>query len=77
MTSADVFHALEKILDIETGSISGNESLREELPWDSLAALEFMAFSSKELNVKISGEELAACLTVQDLLRLFGDKLST
>ena len=67
---------MEKMLDLESGSIKGTENLREELPWDSLAALEFMAMADKELQVRIAGDDLAACITVQDLLNLLREKIA-
>ena len=76
MIASDVLRALERILDLESGSITGNESLRDELPWDSLAALEFMVFTDKELKLRVTGEQLAACITVQDLLTLVAEKIS-
>lgn len=76
MTSSNFLRALEESLELESGSVSGNEKLNDVDWWDSLAALTFMAVADQELQTIISGEQLASCNTVPDLLRLLGEKLT-
>jgi acyl carrier protein len=76
MTTSDFLRALESTLELESGSIAGNETLSQLEWWDSLAALTFMAVADQELQVSISGGQLASCKTVRDLLSLLGDKVT-
>jgi len=76
MTTSDFLRALENTLEIEPGSIAGNESLDDVGWWDSMAALAFMAVADEKLQVTISGGDLAKCRSVPDLLGLLGDKLT-
>jgi len=76
MTTYDFLRALEITLEIDPGSIAGNESLDDVGWWDSMAALTFMAVADEQLQVTISGEQLAKCKSVPDLLGLLGDKLT-
>jgi acyl carrier protein len=76
MKTSDFLRALENALELESGSIAGNEPLTGVEWWDSMAALTFMAVADQELEVSISGGQIAGCKTVPDLLGLLGDKLT-
>ena len=76
MTTSDFLRALEMTLEIEPGSIAGNESLSDVGWWDSMATLVFIAIADEKLQTTISGEELAKCTSIPDLLGLLGDKLT-
>jgi len=76
MTTSDFLRTLESVLEIESGSIVGNESLSKLKWWDSLGALTFMAVADQELQVSVSDVQLAGCKTLPELLALLGDKLT-
>ena len=56
--------------------LTGAENLSDILGWDSVAILEFMAFADEKFGLSISGKELAACRSVNDLSGLLGINIS-
>jgi acyl carrier protein len=76
MTISDFLRALEEALEIDPGTIKGDEPLREAGWWDSMAALVFMSLADEKLGVSITGGDLEKCSSVPDLLALLGDKIS-
>jgi acyl carrier protein len=76
MTKSEFYSELESLLEQETGSIQGTESLAELSGWDSMAVLSFIALADSKLGVITSPTALAACRTVLDLVNLFPGKIT-
>jgi acyl carrier protein len=77
MTTAEFLRALETTLELEPETITGKELLADVEWWDSMATLSFMAVADQELRVIVTGDQLANCKSVSDLLSLLGDKVSS
>lgn len=54
--------------------LTGSETL-SELSWDSMNALSFVALADSKLGVGLTGDQLASCKTVNDLLATVAAKL--
>jgi len=76
MTTSEFLRALEEALELESGSIVGNESLSDIGWWDSLAVLTFMAVADQKLGVIVAGEQVGNCRSIPELLALVGVKSS-
>ncbi len=76
MTNSEFLRALEEALELESGSIAGNELLSELGWWDSLAVLTFMAVADQKLGVIVAGEKVGNCRSLPELLELVGVKSS-
>ena len=59
---------LEEIFDVDNGTLSPDMQLANIEEWDSLAALSFVVFMGDEFNKKLSGAQIRAFTTVQDIL---------
>lgn len=60
--------ALEDIMELDEGDLSPDMRLDSIEEWDSLSALSFVVLLGDEFNRKISGREIRAMQTVQDML---------
>ena len=60
-------HFEDAIEGIESGSLTSDTSFKEIPEWDSLAALSILAMVDAEYDTAISGNEIRACQTLQDL----------
>lgn len=70
MTNTDQLNRdLESILELEPGTISGTETL-EEIKWDSLSVITFLAMADSNYGLSIPASKLQAVKTVADLLAL-------
>ena len=58
---------LEDILDVDSGSLSCDQSLDDIDEWDSLSALSVVVMIKDEFNVKLTGAQVRAFKTIQDL----------
>lgn len=59
---------LEDILDVDSGSLSCDQSLDDIDEWDSLSALSVVVMIKDEFNVKLSGAQVRAFKTIQDII---------
>ena len=66
--------ALVESLNIDGEGITPESILKEDLEIDSLAAVELSLDLETEFDVEISDEELAALVTVEDIVKLIESK---
>lgn len=70
MTTQEFYKELDSTLELEPGSIKGNESLLDLNGWDSMAALAFIAMVDSKLGLVVSAAALVNCRTVSDLVKV-------
>lgn len=68
MDTKEKLAALEDIMDLDEGTLKSETSLDDIEEWDSLSALSFVVLLGDEFNRKITGQQIRAFKTVQDLL---------
>ena len=66
--------ALVESLNIDGEEIKFESNLKDDLGIDSLAAVELSLDLETEFDVEISDEELAALVTVEDIVKLIESK---
>ena len=66
--------ALVESLNIDGGDIKLESNLKDDLGIDSLAAVELSLDLETEFDVEISAEELAALVSVEDIVKLIESK---
>ena len=66
--------ALVESLNIDGEGITPESRLKEDLEIDSLAAVELSLDLETEFDVEISDEELAALVSVEDIVKLIESK---
>ena len=66
--------ALVELLNIDGGDIKLESNLKDDLGIDSLAAVELSLDLETEFDVEISDEELAALVSVEDIVKLIESK---
>ena len=66
--------ALVESLNIDGGDIKLESNLKDDLGIDSLAAVELSLDLETEFDVEISDEELAALVSVVDIVKLIESK---
>ncbi len=66
--------ALVESLNIDGGDIKLDSNLKDDLGIDSLAAVELSLDLETEFDVEISDEELAALVSVEDIVKLIESK---
>lgn len=72
MNGQDFLRALDEMLELEPGTLTGTEALDDLEGWDSLAVISFIALVDEKLGQVVAGERLAKARTVADLLDLAG-----
>ncbi len=68
MNTQEKLAALEDIMELDEGTLTPETNLEEIEEWDSLAALSYVVLMSDEFNKKVSGKEIRAFKTVQDIM---------
>lgn len=59
---------LEDLMDIDSGSLTPETLLSDIEEWDSLSALSYVVMMKDDFGKKISGDQIRAFKTVQDIL---------
>jgi len=77
MTRSEFLRLLEGQMEIAEGSLNENQQLSEIEGWDSLAALLFIALADEKLGTTVGGNDIANSKSVNDLLALLGDRLTS
>ncbi len=73
MKKEDFYRKFEDILEMDPGTIAGDEALDGLEGWDSLAIMAFIAMVDEELGTTLSPQEIVECKSIPDLLGLFPD----
>lgn len=68
MNTQEKLAALEDIMELDGGFLKPEMKLEEIEEWDSLAALSYVVLMGDEFNKKMSGKEIRAFKTVQDIM---------
>lgn len=63
----ELLEMLEEIMDIDEGTLEPATVLAELEEWDSLSKLSLMAEAKKNYQKKISADEIAEFVTVQNI----------
>lgn len=74
MITPDTFYRdLELMLELEPGTVSGNEIL-EDLYWDSMTLVMFIAMADQEYSITVEAPDLANSKTVAELYSLINSR---
>lgn len=69
MTDEKKLELIAEVLDVEPDEITPDMKL-EDLEWDSIAALSFIAMMDEEFEKEIKGAEIKTFVTVQDAMNV-------
>lgn len=72
MSKAQFLDHLSEILEVPTGSLTGDEKLSDLGEWNSLSMLSFIAFGDETFGKTLSPRQFTTCDTVKDLGALLG-----
>lgn len=67
MTQQEKIEALEELFEVDAGTIASETAL-DTLQWDSMAMLSLIALVNEKSGKRISGAQVKALRTVQDIL---------
>ena len=76
MNKSELLLEIDEILELDTGTLTGNEVLEDLEDWDSLAVITYIALIDEKLDHVLEGEQLVECETVNDLIALVADQLT-
>ena len=69
MTDERKLELIAEILDVEVEEVSPEMKL-DDLDWDSIAALSFIAMMDEEFEKEIKGAQIREFVTVQDAMNV-------
>ncbi len=70
MTAKQFYHLLDELLELDPGTIKGDEVLGDLARWDSLAVIGFIALLDEHFGKVVPASTILACKTVADLAAL-------
>lgn len=76
MNKKEFFAQLEEFMELDEGRLTGEELL-DDLPWDSLAVVSFIAMADEHLDLSVRPAKLAEAKSIADLLAIVADKLES
>jgi acyl carrier protein len=69
MTQQEFLSAMDNLLELPAGTLTGPENLEDLENWNSLAMVEYIAMADSN-GAKVSPRQIRECETVDDLARL-------
>ena len=69
MTNDDALKALDELVDLPAGTLTGSEKLEDVEGWNSMAMIGVIALAD-ENGVTLSPRQIAGCTTIGDVLAL-------
>jgi acyl carrier protein len=76
MTRSQFLGSYEKLWEMPAATLKPEMRLDGLSDWDSIAVLNTIALMDREFGVKVTGDQIAACQTLGDILDLAGADLS-
>jgi acyl carrier protein len=73
MDRNELLRSLDELMEMEAGTLTGQESLAELEGWDSMAVIGFIGLADDQ-GVAVTLESVMECKTVDELVRLLGTK---
>jgi len=75
MTRSEFISEIENLLEIDTGSLTGETLLHNIERWDSLAVVGFIAMVDENLGFTPSPKKITGSETIEDLVKIAGSHL--
>lgn len=76
MENQQILHDIEEVVDVEPGTLRGNEKLEDLANWDSLAFLSFLAMADARYGLTLAPEAIRDCSSVADLCDILAERES-
>lgn len=76
MNQDELLEVVAEILEVEPGTVTLGDRL-EDIDWDSLSNISFIAEVDTRLGTTLDADELAAAQTVQDLFALVSSSVGS
>lgn len=76
MNQDELLEVVAEILEVEPGTVTLADRL-EDIDWDSLSNISFIAEVDTRLGTTLDADELAAAQTVQDLFALVSSSVGS
>ena len=76
MKKSEFVNLIEDVLEEDLNTLNGSESL-DDVGWDSLTFVSFIAKVDSELGVTLAPAKIAQCKIVNDLVELVSEHLET
>ena len=75
VTKQEFLRMLETMLELDSGKLNGSEEL-QDLNWDSLAVVSFMALADERFGIILSADRLNKAKSISELISFLGDKVA-
>ena len=76
MNRQEFLSAVEELIEMDPGSLKGDEVLDSLEGWDSLAVITFIALVDESLGMILEGDKLADTTTMAELMAMVEHKLN-
>ncbi len=76
MKTAEFLAHLDDMLELDPGTLKGDEQLSDIPEWDSLAVISFIALVDEQFEIILEGEKLAEAKSIADLISLLGGRVA-
>ena len=70
MTKQKFLNEMNELLELDPGTLAGQEHLDDLDAWDSMAVVSFIAMADEQTGVTLSPGKITACSTIDDLYEL-------
>lgn len=72
MTKEEKIALLEDMMEMQSGSLTEETTLKDVPVWDSMAALSLIVLCDEQFGKKLSGDQIQEFKSVKDILEFLG-----
>lgn len=76
MNRKDFLLMMDEVMELDMGTLTGEENLRSLEAWDSLSTLSFIAMVDEQFGITLPTDRIADSQTVNDLFSLLEERIS-
>lgn len=66
---------LDEVVELDPGTLKGDETIESLEGWNSLAVISFMALVDEHFGISLQARQISECKTIADLIGLAGDRI--
>ncbi|NRA73975.1 MAG: acyl carrier protein [Rickettsiales bacterium] len=76
MNKKEFLQLIDELLELDSGTLKGDEDLDSLSSWDSLAVLGFITLVDKKFDLVLNPDNIVKAKTINDLICMIDNRLS-
>ena len=76
MTKPEFYNLLDELMELDPGTIKGDERLVDIPQWDSLAIIGFIALIDQHFGISVAATRITSCENIAEVVAIVEDRIT-